>query len=158
MAREIAVLWAGRHQKDAWEILCGEYRQRIGHHVTIRDIPVRVSTSSSDSARRQKEGDRLLSAAPDPSWTIALDSGGKAMSSERWAETLLRLRQEWAHPIAFFVGSDLGLDPKVLQRARLVLSFGPMTLPHTLARLVLYEQIYRGLSIGLGINYHRPRL
>lgn len=79
------------------------------------------------------------------------------MSSESWGETLKQLRRDWAHPISFFIGSDLGLAPEVLAEARLVLSFGPMTLPHFLARLVLYEQIYRGLSMELGINYHRAR-
>ncbi len=157
MGREIRILWAGRHHRDSWESLCTDYRKRIAHQIPIRDFPIRAPTSGDDHTRRRKEGDRLLAAVPQPSWNIALDSGGKSMSSERWGKTLAQLRRDWAHPISFFIGSDLGLAPEVLSEARLVLSFGPMTLPHSLARLVLYEQIYRGLSMEMGINYHRPR-
>ncbi len=86
---------------------------------------------------------------------MALDRRGRTYSSEELADEISRWRREWPHPIAFVVGSDLGLTPQVVEGARLVLSFGPLTLPHELARLVLYEQVYRALSIAAGINYHR---
>ena len=53
------------------------------------------------------------------------------------------------------VKSDLGLAPEVFQAARQVLSLGPLTLSHQLARTVLYEQIFRALSIAAGMSYHR---
>ena len=68
---------------------------------------------------------------------------------------MTRLRQEWTHPIVFLIGSDLGLDRAVIDSAREVLSLGPMTLSHELARVVLYEQLYRALSIEAGMSYHR---
>ena len=89
---------------------------------------------------------------------IALDRRGKALSSLELAGRLETLREEWPHPVAFLLGSDLGLSKAVLQNARERLSFGPMTLPHELARLVLYEQLYRALSIRAGIKYHREPL
>ena len=67
-----------------------------------------------------------------------------------------RLADEWPHPIAFLIGSDLGLDPEIAAAARRRLSFGPMIFGHQLARLMLYEQIYRALAIERGIKYHRP--
>lgn len=157
MGRELVVLWAGRHRRDAWEDLCSDYRKRIARWTEIRDHPVRVPGSGDDERRRRLEGEALLQAAPDPAWGIALDSGGKTYSSEAFSRYLARVRREWPHSVAFFLGSDLGLGEEVLGQARLVLSFGPMTLPHELARLVLYEQVYRALSISKGINYHRPR-
>ena len=80
------------------------------------------------------------------------------LSSEQFADRLARLKQEWPHPIAFLIGSDLGLDRAVLEGARAVLSFGPLTLSHELARVVLYEQLYRALSIEAGMSYHREPL
>jgi len=50
------------------------------------------------------------------------------------------------------------LSSELLAESRDSLSFGPLTLPHELARLVLHEQLYRALSILAGMNYHRPRL
>ena len=157
MAQEIVVLWAGRHQRSAWESLCSDYRQRIQRWMPIRDVAVRAGGSSGDSRRLEQEGEKLLAAAPESSWTIALDSGGRTRSSEDLARHFRHLREEWPHAVTFFIGSDLGLAPGLVEQSREVLSFGPMTLPHELARLVLYEQIYRALGILEGINYHRPR-
>jgi 23S rRNA (pseudouridine1915-N3)-methyltransferase len=71
---------------------------------------------------------------------------------------LQRRIDEWTGDLVFVIGSDLGLDQVVLEQARTRLSLGPMTLPHELARLVLYEQLYRGIGITAGIKYHREPL
>lgn len=97
----------------------------------------------------------MLDALPDPCWPVALDAGGRTMKSEAFAGELARLRREWPHPVVFLIGSDLGLDPGVVKRARTRLSFGPMVFGHELARLVLYEQLYRALAMDRGIKYHR---
>ena len=97
----------------------------------------------------------LVGALPQPSYCVALDSRGEALASPAFAERLGRLRREWPHPVVFLVGSDLGLDLALLPGVRWVLSFGPLTLSHELARLVLYEQLYRALSIEAGMSYHR---
>ncbi len=94
---------------------------------------------------------------PDPCWTVALDPRGKALGSEAFARELRRLEAEWPHPIAFLIGSDLGLDEELTAAARQRLSFGPMIFGHQLARLMLYEQIYRSVAIRRGIKYHRQR-
>ncbi len=77
------------------------------------------------------------------------------LDSEAFAERLRRLEETWPHALVFVLGSDLGLARDVLDRANEKLSLGPMTLPHELARLVLYEQIYRAATIRSGIKYHR---
>ena len=153
MGRKILILRAGRHLRKDWETLCADYRRRIE-----RDLPVedRLLKSRGEGAtRRRLEAEALEAALPDPCWTIALDPRGRTLDSEALARELARLREEWAHPIAFLIGSDLGLDPELVGRARMKLSFGPMTFGHELARLILYEQIYRALSIAKGIKYHR---
>lgn len=155
MARQILVLWAGRHQRREWETLCADYRRRIEFDVPVEDRLVKAKVASEDPSRRAAEGEALLAALPDPCWSIALDPRARATRSEDLAEEMVRLRDEWPHPIAFLVGSDLGLDPDVLRAARARLSFGPMIFGHELARLVLYEQLYRALSMGRGIKYHR---
>jgi 23S rRNA (pseudouridine1915-N3)-methyltransferase len=156
--RELAVLWAGRHQRSNWEEICVSYRKRIGRFVPVRDVPVRARVAADDPQRLKAEGVALLAALPPSAWTFALDSRGEVLSSEQLADRLARLKQEWPHPIAFLIGSDLGLDRAVLEGARAVLSFGPLTLSHELARVVLYEQLYRALSIEAGMSYHREPL
>ncbi len=155
MSRELVVLWAGRHQRSGWEELCVSYRRRIERLAPIRDLPVRARVGSDDPQRRRAEMQALLAALPQPSFPVALDSRGEALDSEAFAERLGRVRGQWPHPVAFLVGSDLGLEAGVLDQARWVLSLGPLTLSHELARVVLYEQLYRALSIGAGMSYHR---
>jgi 23S rRNA (pseudouridine1915-N3)-methyltransferase len=158
VARELVILWAGRHHRSGWEEICSSYRRRIAHMATIRDTPVRARASSEDPQRRRLEGQALLAALPRPSWPIALDSRGEIVDSTQLAERLARIKTEWPHPVAFVIGSDLGLDRAVTDEARWVLSLGRLTLSHELARVVLYEQLYRTLTIEAGMSYHREPL
>lgn len=121
----------------------------------MREVAVKVRGKGDGADRRRAEGEALLAALPEPVWRVALDPGGRAMSSEDLAAELARLRRDWPHPVAFLLGSDLGLAPEVLAAARTRLSLGPMTLSHELARVVLYEQLYRAASIEAGTGYHR---
>jgi 23S rRNA (pseudouridine1915-N3)-methyltransferase len=112
----------------------------------------------ADRDRLRAEGEAMLTAIPKGAWSVALDRRGTQRSSAELASWLQRLLDDWSGPIAFLVGSDLGLDSALLTQVRDQLSFGPLTLPHEMARVVLYEQIYRGLCIGAGIKYHREPL
>jgi 23S rRNA (pseudouridine1915-N3)-methyltransferase len=158
MTREILVLWAGRHRRDDWDALCDRYRRRIGRFVDVREVPVRVKGSSTAQNRLALEGSALMAAVPDRAFTVALDRRGKDRSSEDLASWLQSRLEAWPHPIVFLLGSDLGLHPQVLEGVSERMSFGAMTLPHELARLVLYEQIYRAFCIIGGIKYHRGPL
>jgi 23S rRNA (pseudouridine1915-N3)-methyltransferase len=155
MSREIVILWASRHRRSRFEEAVAEYRQRIETTLRVTDRSVRSRLARSDDERRRGEGEALLEALPAKSWLIALDPGGRMLDSEAFAERLRRLEETWPHALVFVLGSDLGLARDVLDRANEKLSLGPMTLPHELARLVLYEQIYRAATIRSGINYHR---
>jgi len=155
VARELVIVWAGRHHRSGWEEICTDYRRRIVRWVPVRDVPVRSRAAADDPQRLRSEGQALLAAVPDPVWLVALDSRGEMPDSSQLAERLARLRGEWPHPIAFLIGSDLGLDAAVLAAARWTLSLGRLTLSHELARAVLYEQLYRALTIEAGMSYHR---
>ncbi len=155
MARELVIVWAGRHHRSGWEEICTDYRRRIVRWVPARDVPVRARAAADDPQRQRIEGQALLAAIPDPVWIVALDSRGEMPDSGQLAERLARLRNEWPHPIAFIIGSDVGLDRAVLDAARWTLSLGRLTLSHELARVVLYEQLYRVLTIEAGMSYHR---
>lgn len=149
---ELLVVWAGRHQRPVWEQICADYRKRIGR---LAPVAVKAKSGAGDPQRRREEGRAILAALAPATWTIALDVAGQAVSSGELARRLARLRADWPHPVAFLIGSDLGLDPAVLAAARERLSLSPLTLSHELARVVLYEQLFRALSIAAGMSYHR---
>jgi 23S rRNA (pseudouridine1915-N3)-methyltransferase len=86
---------------------------------------------------------------------VALDwKRGKLLSSKELARKLDSLGVSGRSHAVFVLGGPLGLSPEVLGRADERLSFGPMTLPHALARIVLLEQLYRALKIERGEKYH----
>ena len=121
-------------------------------------VTIKAKAGAGTENRMLAEGQALLTAMPDRGWSVALDRRGKAYDSPQLATWLQARLEASPDPIVFLLGSDLGLHPKVLDRVRDRLSFGPMTLPHELARLVLYEQIYRAFCITAGIKYHRGPL
>jgi len=152
---EFRVLWAGRRQPGDWERLAADYRRRIAAFHPISEQPVKARVAADDPARLRREGEALAAAAPADGLWIALDRRGRALDSEQLAAQVEDWRRSWSRPVVFFVGSDLGLDEALLERCRTRLSFGPLTLPHALARLVLLEQLYRALALGAGWPYHR---
>jgi 23S rRNA (pseudouridine1915-N3)-methyltransferase len=86
---------------------------------------------------------------------VLLDERGKAMTSEDFAQWLGRERDEGRQLIVFAIGPADGWSAASRKRAALLLSLGPMTMAHELARVVLAEQIYRALTILAGHPYHR---
>jgi len=153
VAFEIVVVWVGR-RREPWESLCGEYRQRIRRFAPVREQVVRPARGD-DRTRLRLEGNAIRAALPPEAWTVCLDRKGRNLSSRALAAEVGRLRSEWQRPVAWIVGSDLGLDPRLLKSSRFGLSLGSLTLPHELARLTVFEQIYRSFTILEGINYHR---
>ncbi len=85
---------------------------------------------------------------------VLLDSRGKQMTSEKFAEWLGRHRDNGAQQIVFAVGPADGWSESSQKRATLLLSLGSFTLAHALARVVLAEQLYRAFTILTGHPYH----
>ena len=85
---------------------------------------------------------------------IALDIQGKELSSEELAKKISDISFNNSR-ISFIIGGSLGLSDEVKRRADLRFSFGRITLPHQLARVVLLEQIYRAFKINAGEAYHK---
>jgi 23S rRNA (pseudouridine1915-N3)-methyltransferase len=92
--------------------------------------------------------------ARTPAYLVLLDSRGKQLSSEELAETIGRLRDSGTQRIVFAIGPADGWSQDARARANLLLSFGRITLPHQLARVVLAEQVYRAFTILAGHPYH----
>jgi 23S rRNA (pseudouridine1915-N3)-methyltransferase len=101
------------------------------------------------------EGEHMLAAVGSKAAIVALQVGGRALSTEqlaRWLEERARL----GAPLAFCIGGPDGLAPAVDEQACLRWSLSPLTLPHALARVVVAEALYRAVSVIKGLPYHRP--
>ncbi|HEX2447159.1 MAG TPA: 23S rRNA (pseudouridine(1915)-N(3))-methyltransferase RlmH [Methyloceanibacter sp.] len=118
-------------------------------------IEVAEAKGTTPQARMEAEAEALLAKRPSTHKLICLDRGGAQLTSEGLAQALAKYRDGGAQGVVFFVGGADGLGLSAMFKADLVLSLGPMTLPHGLARIVLAEQIYRATTILSGHPYHR---
>lgn len=153
----ILVVWAGRHRRDDWSALCERYLTRIRRRIPVEEVAVRSGRGGSKS-RLDAEARAILNAVPERAFLVALDSRGRQRTSPQFARWLERRLEGNRRPLVFVVGSDLGIGAAVIEKSNERASFGALTLPHELARVVLYEQLYRGLSILGGMKYHREPL
>lgn len=103
----------------------------------------------------EKEGKRILAKISERDYVIVLAIEGKQLSSEAFSQVIADATLRGYSDIVFVIGGSLGLADKVKKRANLRLSFGLLTLPHQLMRLVLSEQIYRAFMIQQGSPYHK---
>ena len=100
-----------------------------------------------------REATALLAAIPSGARLVALDSGGQSPDTATLALWLAAWRADG--PTCFAIGGAEGLHASVIARAAHVLSLGPLTWPHLLARALLAEQLYRAQCIAVGHPYHR---
>ena len=152
----IAVVAVGKLKEPFWRAAADEYLKRLGAYATVRVVEVADRDSGADERRAlAEEGADVLRALPEGAHVIALDLGGKQLSSEGFSARLDALGVSGRSSVAFVIGGSVGLAPEVLSRADERLSLGTMTLPHNLARVVLLEQIYRAFRISRGEPYHK---
>ena len=104
---------------------------------------------------KKKEAERILAKVPQDAYVFALAIDGKQRTSEGMSKEIENLLTYGKSKIIFIIGGSLGLHDDVLKRADTKISFGKMTLPHQLMKLVLTEQIYRSFRIMKGEPYHK---
>jgi 23S rRNA (pseudouridine1915-N3)-methyltransferase len=160
MPTKISVVAVGRLKERHWREAAEEYLKRLTPYaaMSVAEVPDR-DVSRDETAALTAEGAgvlKALDAVPGPPpHVVALDLGGRSLSSEQFAEWLAEGDLAGRSSVAFVIGGAAGHAPQVLARADERLSFGPMTLPHQMARVVLLEQLYRAFRIMRGEPYHR---
>lgn len=153
---KILVVSVGAPDRKRFGALLDDYAARIrrfGVALEEREVPeVAAGGRYTDDHVREREATALGRAIPERGRVIALDPGGGPLDSAAFASRLTT----WATPLAVFVvGGPLGLHPAFADAAHAKLALSAMTLPHDLARVVLYEQTFRALTILRGVPYHK---
>lgn len=138
-----------------------EYAKRLGSYCKFQVIEVpdeKAPENLSDKEMEQvleKEGERILAKIKDGDVVVAMAIEGDLVSSEQLAKEMDTFALHGKSSMVFVIGGSLGLSPEVKKRADRKISFGRITLPHQLMRLVLTEQIYRAFRINAGHAYHK---
>ena len=146
---KIRILWPGKTKKTYYRTAIEDYASRIRKYVSFEIIEVREGTHTDHQrARRVRAESRDLTRMTRSKTTVLLDPLGKMMSSDEFSIWL----QKVSGSVDFILGGPVGAEPADVSMR---LSFGRMTLPHELARVVLLEQIYRALTIQHKHPYHK---
>jgi len=157
----VSVYWFGRPTRSPYETQVEDFRRRISRRWPAEDIALKPASGLRDadpSTALVREAETLLARIP-PRWKlVVLDEGGRSRTSVDFAHLLQKLEHQAPPGVAFALGSDLGITQSLRDRADVVLSLSPMTLPHLLARLMVWEQLYRATDILGPGNYHRSGL
>jgi 23S rRNA (pseudouridine1915-N3)-methyltransferase len=140
---KLTILAVGKLREPWVQAGCDEYARRMRGK-----LPLDIIEAKDDAD--------LVKKLPARYQLWALDERGKQLSSDELAQSLGRHMNAGEQGIAFLIGGADGLPRDLVQRVNFVWSLGRLTLPHRLARLIVLEQLYRGLSILRGEPYHRP--
>jgi 23S rRNA (pseudouridine1915-N3)-methyltransferase len=142
----LAHIGARLASKDEFETLTALYLKRCSTFAHCKAEAFRSEKSLIEWLDRQQ--------ARTPAVAVLLDSRGRQMSSEAFAAWLGARRDQGSQHVVFAVGPASGWSEPARMRAQLLLSLGPMTMAHALARLVVAEQLYRAMTILTGHPYH----
>ncbi|MCD7748068.1 MAG: 23S rRNA (pseudouridine(1915)-N(3))-methyltransferase RlmH [Firmicutes bacterium] len=156
------IISVGGVKDEYFRAAAAEYEKRLTSYgrVIKTEIPQkRLPSDPSDgeiSAALAAEGERVLAAIPKRAYVTALCVEGKLFpSSEALAEHFGRALDMGASELTFIIGSSHGLSDAVKKSADLRLSLSPLTFPHTMMQSILYEVLYRSMTIIHGGSYHK---
>ena len=141
--------------------MAADYEKRIavlGKQAGITTIAVQdvaESRGATADLRKAEEAKWLWNTLPTDVAAIVLDERGKAWSSEEFAKLIAGHGQNATKNLGFLIGGPDGHAAETRKVARHIMSFGPMTFPHRLLRVMLLEQIYRAVTILVNHPYHR---
>ncbi len=132
------------------------YKKQLPKHYnfTITAIESQSRKSISPENTKNLEEKLILDAASDSNLLIALDESGKKQASKEFSKSI----EKWQHNgdnVALIIGGADGLSSELKQKCNLIWSLSDLTLTHSMARLLVVEQIYRGYSLLSNHPYHR---
>ena len=158
----IVLICVGRLRTGPERELFARYFKRLGEmgrRVGVAGVDLREldeSRARRPEERRNEEATAITAVAPAEAEFVALDERGHSPTSEEWAADIARVRDAAQPSYAVVIGGPDGLSPLLLAKASRIISFGAMTWPHQLVRVMASEQLYRALTILSGHPYHRP--
>src|ERR1700761_2681825 len=147
---KILILAIGKLKDKNLEAVFADYQKRLRGKVEVKEFDIKDSVPA---VLQKKESEALPKNVPSDSYVAACHGAGKQLDSREFSKKLESLRQTGRKTLVFLIGGADGHTPEVLKKADFAFSFGTMTWPHRLARVMLIEQLYRAQEIAAGNPY-----
>lgn len=158
---KVSVVWFGRPAASPYEGEVERYRRRVQRRWPATDVALRpvAGRRASDPVRALAQEAEAARGHLVQGWLrFVLDEEGERLDSGAFARALAAAEADGTPGVGFVIGSDLGLHASLRAEADRRLSLSRMTFPHLLARLLLWEQLFRATHILGGGGYHRLRV
>jgi 23S rRNA (pseudouridine1915-N3)-methyltransferase len=150
---KIRLICVGVMKKSPERDLIQDYLKRSRWTIDLQELP--PSSHRSGSPLKTHEADQILSRLPEGEPVIALDERGENLTSREFANLFQEFQNRGQSHVAICIGGADGLHQSVRNRATKLISFGKLTWPHLLVRVMIVEQLYRAQQILAGHPYHR---
>jgi 23S rRNA (pseudouridine1915-N3)-methyltransferase len=153
---KISIIAVGKLKEPFWKDAISEYAKRLKPYAKIEVVEVAEAPFRSiheAPAVMKTEAEALERRIPFGAYLVGLDKEGRAVPTELFSDILQR-EGESGRDLAFLIGGPLGLDPQLIKKCQLRLSLSAMTFTHGEARAILFEQLYRAMTILSGKTYH----
>ena len=151
---KVNIVCVGKIKEKYFTDAIAEYSKRLSRFCSFNIIEV-DEASKIDNLDKKSEAEGKLILEKCSGIIVSLDSRGKMLESPEIAEFIKNNQVSGVSEISFVIGGSNGLSEAVIKASKLVLSFGKITYPHQLFRVVLTEQIYRAFTIISGLPYHK---
>lgn len=152
--KSLRLLVVGQAKAVFFRDAAAHYLTALRRYLPAEEVIVRDGKSADPERRKAEEGKAILGRLGPKDHLVVLDESGRSLASRQLAAKLTGWVEDPGRAPCFVIGGAFGLSPDVLARADTTLALGPGTLPHELARVVLYEQLYRAAAINAGAPYH----
>jgi 23S rRNA (pseudouridine1915-N3)-methyltransferase len=152
----LRLIAAGTRMPDWVQAGYDDYAKRLtqDYRLELIEIPLGQRSGGDTARATEKEGARMLAALVNNPYVVALQVGGKTLSTEQLAQ-FLQTRARDGRGVVFCIGGPEGLAKEVDARADLRWSLSSLTLPHALVRVIVAEALYRAVMVIKGHPYHR---
>ncbi len=157
----ITILCVGKIKEAYFRDGISEYLKRLSAYAKVRIVEVEDEKTKENASEHEnelvkiKEGKKLLSKIPERSRVIALAIEGESFDSIELSRKIGRYQVKGISDLTLIIGGSLGLSQEVLDACQEKWSFGKLTFPHQMMRMILLEQIYRAYRIMNGEPYHK---
>ncbi len=149
--KKIYLTCVGRMKDKFFVEAVEEYRKRLSSYC---ELCVQEVADCVGEGAVERESDAILATIKQGEHVVLFDVGGKLVSSEDFAG-MLAAAQQSGKTLRLIIGGSCGVDERVRQKASERVSFGRVTFPHRLMRVIAVEQLYRAFTILHGTPYHK---
>ena len=158
---KLTVITVGKLKEKYWVDAVKEYKKRISKYAKIELIEVADEKEPNNASEKDievikdKEGERILSKIKDSQHVVTLEIEGKEYTSESLAKQYQTWMNTGKSDVVFVIGGSNGIGREVKKRSNQEISFGSLTYPHQMMKVMILEQLFRVNKILRNENYHK---